>query len=484
MFSHANIRQQALVVAQVRDSNYTPIDNFTTTVEELRQCLNTLGAYVQYVMRMVALKKQQAMQNQTNKVPQTPVVKTPQPQVQNQPQQLTPANLQQQQEALQRFRAASVPKNQGNKPPDAPTTTHAPFSFGSQSPQGIPQLYNPQKNELTQDKLVLPPTKKRKGNQRANASATPTQAQSNATPQKTPTTSKVILAESQGGNASPSIKCTVADCKSAAFTSKIQLDKHIKDAHEVKDEQITDPLDYVLVGLREVLNLDIHGKSKPSIPKSSPETLQGPIMKASVSSQNLAVVKKEGATPQPKASGQTSQARTSVSTSAQDKKPQSTSTAQATPAMDAWATTKISKGWFQDVFKDVRDPNRQVSAEFLTEWLNSTNITSSSTPQSVDHKGSPQGGSMSADQEAGIEITKGETDDEKQSWLPAEWFENDPESLDMDGYIDVDWDMASIKDEDVLDRKRNENDPSDEWLKVWAPEKMDEKAKKQSFQKK
>ena len=60
-----------------------------------------------------------------------------------------------------KVRAANLQKshvNHSNRAPAAPTT---PFSFGGQSPQGVPQVYVPRKNELAQGKLVLPATKKR-----------------------------------------------------------------------------------------------------------------------------------------------------------------------------------------------------------------------------------------------------------------------------------------------------------------------------------
>ncbi len=68
-----------------------------------------------------------------------------------------------------------------HRAPAAPTTSHAPFSFGGQSPQGDPQFYGPTKNELTQEKLVLPATKRRKGNNFASPS-TPAQAPIAAAP--------------------------------------------------------------------------------------------------------------------------------------------------------------------------------------------------------------------------------------------------------------------------------------------------------------
>ncbi len=70
-----------------------------------------------------------------------------------------------------------------HRAPAAPITSHAPFSFGGQSPQGVPQFYGPTKNELTQEKLVLPATKKRKGNNIASP-LTPAQAPSPAAPSK------------------------------------------------------------------------------------------------------------------------------------------------------------------------------------------------------------------------------------------------------------------------------------------------------------
>ena len=79
-------------------------------------------------------------------------------------------------EALKKAGAANIQKshaNSSNRAPAAPTTSHAPFSFGGQSPQGIPQIYAPTKTELN---LVLPKNKKRKPNNDVASPSTPAQA--------------------------------------------------------------------------------------------------------------------------------------------------------------------------------------------------------------------------------------------------------------------------------------------------------------------
>lgn len=97
-------------------------------------------------------------------------------------------------------------------PPAAPTDTAPPFSFGRQSPQGTVIAYGP--NYLTQDKLVLPPKKKR----------------------------KTLPAENTA--------------KSEASTAKV----------EASDEKIADSLAFCLHSLQQALNIE----GTPPTPKLSP----------------------------------------------------------------------------------------------------------------------------------------------------------------------------------------------------------------------
>ena len=186
-------------------------------------------------------------------------------------QQLSAANLQSQQEALNKARAANLQKshanNNSNRPPAAPTTSHAPFSIGGQSPQGIPQ-YTPTKNELTQEKLVLPLTKKRKPNNVASPS-TPAQAPTPAAANKLSPFAKTESPDAQRPPAATPInKCPMANCETgtAGFSTKAELEKHIADAHEPKEPVIKDPLDaaaYAIESMRLALNLDQNGRHKP-----------------------------------------------------------------------------------------------------------------------------------------------------------------------------------------------------------------------------
>ena len=85
---------------------------------------------------------------------------------QNPPQQQLSASRQEAiKEAISKARAANMQKSHAsnsNQAPAAPTTSHAPFSFGGHSLQGVPHIHGPTKIELTQDKLALPATRKRK----------------------------------------------------------------------------------------------------------------------------------------------------------------------------------------------------------------------------------------------------------------------------------------------------------------------------------
>ena len=390
------------------------------------------------------------------------------------PQQLSAANLQQQQEDLTRIRAASLHKNQShNKPPAAPTTSHVPFPFGSQSPQGVPQIYVPKKNELTQDKLQLPVPKKQKKNQASNASSTPAQAKSTPGAHVSPP-AKVDSPEAQRLPAGPAIKCPVTDCKHLVFGSKALLDKHSKDVHEVKDEQITDPLEYVLGGLRMALNLDENGQSKRTEENASQDPHQALASKPSASLQGTKGIKQEVATPASKTLTGLKTPQTKASTPTPSKEasqPKLPATIQ-----DPWANSSVPQHWFSEVFRDVADTNRTLSGDFLASWLGmqpEPDLTSADdSPQSTD-KNSPRKSDISTTDNIDITIVG------EDGFLTENWFDiaSDMNALEMAGLTNLDWDATVPAETAGSVGKRTEGDTSDEWLKVYAPEKYNEKMK-------
>ena len=478
------------------------------TLAELEDCKVRMHSYFGFMMKTFSGP-------QAASAPQAPP---------GQPQQLNASNLQQHQAHLTAARVASAQqKNQGannSRTPAAPTTTHAPFPFGAQSPQGIPQIYAG-KAELTQEQLKLPQAKKRKPN--ASASSTPVQNVNTPVTKASPV-AKVESPEMQRASIVPDmIKCPVLDCESgkAGFSSKEELERHRKEMHEPKEPAITDPLDaaaYAIESLRIALNLDENGKSKPIDDKTA---IQAPAMKTTASSQGQNV-KQETSTPMSRNPTQTGpspssnllktpQAGTSVKTVMSEPKlgvkdKASSSVKPATPvANDPWASSHVKPEWFKEVFSDCANLNRSVPDDFIAEWLDRNPFTPPTTPSSgvVNSKDSTRKSDISANDDLNINVVG---DDEDDGWvLPDNWnnltLQSDLEPLDMAGMaelMDTGWDAEAggkggEEGEEMLrsgsgagtgKKQRDPMEPSDEWLKAWAPDKYEEKMKKREAQRK
>ena len=418
-------------------------------------------------------------------------------------QQLSAANLQSQQEALSKARAASMPKSHAsnsNRAPHAPTATHAPFPIPGQSPpHGIPRIW-PTKNELTQEKLVLPVTKKRKPND--VSPSTPAQGQTLAAANKVSPFVKNDPDTKRPPMVTPTIKCPIANCEDgeAGFPTKADLEKHIADAHEPKEPVIKDPLDaaaYAIESMRLALNLDQDGKSKP-LHEQKAEPMQAQAMKVSLSAQGQSSVKQEAATPMSRNPTQTGpspssnllktpQATANIKTPASDAKSTGKDTkaiasakSPATAAPDPWANSHVKPEWFRQVFSEVADLNRPVSDDLIIDWLERNQFTPSTSPSSgVPSKHSPHKSDISVNDALNISV-KGD------DWLPPEWFDDslpsDMAALDVGDFMDMDWEgtFGKVEDEDEVltngkrRRERDALDPSDEWLKAWAPDQWEE----------
>ena len=469
--------QQQLKESQSGETS--PVDNFTMSLDELDAIQTKLHQYFQMMM--------------SAKVPKT----APQ-------QQLTDANLQSQQEALNKVRAANLQKSQANnsnRAPAAPTTSRAPFSFGEQSPQGIPQFYGPTRNEVTQEKLVLPPKKKMKPN--VTSPSTPAQAPTPVAANKHSPFGKTESPDAQRLSAvTPTFKCPVVNCETgtAGFSTKADLEKHIADAHKPKEPVIENPLDaaaYAIESMRLALNLDQNGKSM-LLQDQNPEPMQAQAMKTSLSAQGQSSIKQEAATPMSRNPTQTGpspssnllktpQAAANVKTPASDVKStgkdiKATASAKSSAftAPDPWANSDVKPEWFKQVFSEVADLNRPVSNDLIIDWLEHNPFTPSTSPSSgVPSKDSPHKSDISANDTLNINV---KADD----WLPPPWFDDglpsDMAALDVADFLDMDWEATFGKSEDEEEvlangkrrRERDPLEPSDEWLKAWAPDQWEE----------
>ena len=463
-----------------------PVDKFTMTLKDLEQSDAKLHEYLAHMANIASSQAQN-----------------------RQPQQLNAANLQQQQEALNLQRARSVHKSHAdnsNRAPAAPTTSHAPFAIGAQSPQGIPVYAN---NELTQEKLVLPDKKKRRYNATASPATTPAQTHTVSIVKSSPGP-KIESPEAQRTPAAPIMfKCSVADCQSdpEGFVSREELEKHSSEAHD-PTHNIKDPLDaaaYAIESLRIALNLDENNKPKSVSQdlKTENAMLQAAAMKTTASSQGF---KQEAATPMSRNPTQTGpspastmlktpQATANVKTPASEAKSLGKDAAAAgtsapvgakfpaTVAPDPWANSLVKPEWFKEVFGGVADLNRQVPMEIIRDWFERNPVTPQASPSSSSpEKDSPHKSDISANDELGIKLVA----TEDQDWVMADWCDEslpeDMANLEIPDVMDMDWETAFGKDEEedngTKSKKKGPDETSNEWLKAWAPDKIEEPKKK------
>ena len=449
---------------------------------------------------MAQVKNQQAApSNQQNQAgttqPQPPPAQAP-------PHKLTAESLKQLQDESQRHRAASLQKNQ-DKAPAAPTSSQPPFtfgqSFGQQSPHGQPTYIG--ENQLTQDKLTLPPSKKRKN----QASAANTPAQTVQTPGQQSPPPKSVSPIVQRAAPPPKIKCTAEGCKKT-FGNQTDLDKHMADTHAPKEEEIEDPLAYCLESFRIVLNLDDQGKAKTTDPPTNISQPMPSAMKKSASTASQPL-KQESATPMsrnPTGTGPSPSAVNHLRTpqpAAGMKTPQSDaakSTAKSTPSKqalpptssvtfaeqpakpDPWSTAKITKDWLPTVFADVANINSSPSPAVLTDWL-------SHNPFNVsDEEGEApkQDSDISFNDDLDITLSAREDEDWEFDMLGAG---DGDDNVVGDPILEMDWISAfgdAVEDgkgvpwhEDVKGEEAGW--VSEEFMRVWRPGELEARKKRE-----
>lgn len=416
---------------------------------------------------------------------------------------LSAANLQEHEKAMQVARQASVQKNHsshgGNRAPAAPTSPQPPFKlFGVQSPQGVPPKYATRPNELTQDRLTLPPNKKIKRNQVSSAASTPAQAHAMPVTKSPSQAAKVVTTDPDRTPGKASLtKCPVANCqsKNKGFASQEDLEKHVSEVHEAKEPPIEDPVQWVLEQVRYGLGLDENGKSKPLKVenKAVTENYEAPRMKKSASMQGP--VKQEISTPMARVPTQTGPSPASNLL----KTPQASSNVK-TPLSEAKSTTKdihaVSSKTLNDLAKEASaspDPwagslisPDTISAAWsglsdlqsIDSWstIQSTLTPASTLTSNKSEKNSPRVSDISENDAVKINLT---VDDD---WVPAEWFEDglygDMESLTVNqDLMSMDWETAFGQDESTgngsavktAQGRVDDMAPSTEWSKIYAP---------------
>lgn len=429
---------------------------------------------------------------------------------------LSAANLKEQQNMLHAQRQAEMQKHHsshGNRAPAAPTSDKPPFPLGPQSPHGIPSVYGPP--NLTADQLVLPQNKRRKSNHPPSAGSTPLPAHEPSMAKSSPLAPKLPSPEVQRAVVPQiSFKCGASNCFASqkGFVTQAELEQHNAQEHEPKDPVIEDPAEFALESMRIALGLDENGKSKPL-----KETLEAPRMKTSLSAQSEKAIKQEAATPMARASTtagpppasnllRTPQAMTGAKTPASDSRSTvqegkgksekgitPSPTATTPPPFDPWAGSYVSADTITSAWSSLAGMQ---SLSFTKIQMGLTPSSTLSSSNDKSEKNSPRASDISENDAVKINIDVG--NEEKDSWIPGEWFEDslygDIESLNVghDNTFgqpnlrgdDMDWDIfAELSDTAMVDagsagatsgkgKKKNEDLASDEWLKVYAPEKL------------
>lgn len=208
------------------------------------------------------IQKPAQANNQTSQAPDVQA----QGQAQAQSTPLNAANLQQQQQALNKQTQKTHQRsNSRNNVPAAPTSAHPPpFPLPSEH-STAPKYFS--KTELTQDNLRLPTSKRQK------QSATSTPQLGNQTPGSTssPQVIKAGSPELKKQNVADQpmqdvqqnkLHCPENDCDhhfTDGFDTSEELEKHRLEEH---DSAMRDPPHYLLNGLAKMLDLDADGKPK------------------------------------------------------------------------------------------------------------------------------------------------------------------------------------------------------------------------------
>jgi hypothetical protein len=371
---------------------------------------------------------------------------------------------------------AALQKNQAhrnNRAPAAPTQDKPPFSFNhvqSPPPDGVP-VYPP--NSFPPDKLSIPPGKRRKVQPQTGGSAT-TPSQTQGTPSSTasPKLSKSTSPRLPRSTApAAQFKCSEQSCERSAkgFATIEERDKHVQEAHQVKETPITNPLKWALEGIRTTLVLDDNGRAKKregdaKIDKLAP-TAQP--MKKSASTQSLTPMKIEGGTPMSRIPTQTGiqsghgQPRTPQQTGSMVKTPgsdvkssiqrggsyelersASTRNQTLTPPPDAWADLTISPRELSQYFPSAAELQGCSSLSSLTP----DSTLSGTGTKSQDN--SPKESDIAETDGLKIQI-------EMEHWLPPVFLADSlfPQSSAQlgadDDLLGMDWESAFGVENDV-----------------------------------
>ncbi|KAL8697423.1 MAG: hypothetical protein Q9224_002327 [Gallowayella concinna] len=494
------IQTRQIIKAQYRDEQYNLIDNFTIGPNELEAAYGRIRQYFINVMEKFGSKRttiaRPGEQHQNQPQPQAQ-----QPPVNQEKAPLNAANLEEQQNLLKAQRAASMQRHNsghGSRAPPPPTSEKAPsFPHGPQSPHGIPHHFA--LPTLTADQLVLPNKRRRSNNHQPSAGSTPVLVPAQDTPiaKSSPLGPKLASPELPKARVPQmSFKCGISDCQSGqnGFATQAELEQHNADIHEPKEPEIEDPVEFALSSMRLALGLDENGKSKPRT-----ETSEALKMKKSLSAQSYSAIKQEASTPMARAGTQTGpspasnllktpQAMSSVKSPASDaskvkngKGPTVSPKETDPPPFDPWAGSCISAEDIQSAWSSLADLN---SMSFTKLQVGLTPSSTLSSGNEKSEKNSPRTSDISENDAVKISIDVG--GGTKDDWIPSDWIDDtlcDIQSLNVgqDSFMGDGWDIFGDADVEMVDvgastsrgKQMEEQDViPEEWLKVYAPEKL------------
>lgn len=477
--------QRVLLLQQYSDKqDFNPADQLTLTLDEIKEHTNTIKqALMTIIQRVKSPVDQPGGHRQISAAQETnePTTST-----------LSATNLHQRQLAIQNARQATHQKNVSNRAPAAPTSPQPPFTFGAQSPQGLAK-YPDKPNGLTQDKLNLPSTKRRKGNQVTTVTATSASAPGISKPAQA---NKGTSIDAQLAVPVSRIKCPLPNCQSSekGFGTQIELDAHASEFHGPKEPPIEDPLQWTLQQARLGVGLDETGKSMPRPEQDVPGT---PKIKTSELEPAQQLNKQESSALMARAQIgrspvfhlKTPQATVGIKTPSSEAKSsdmdgkivephtsEKTSQKSLPSSPDPWASSHIPPAVINHSWPGLSD----VSS--IGPWATIQNALTPASTQSSgkSEKNSPRISDISENDIVKISLIV--EDDREWANIFEDQIYGDMKALNEDrDQLDMDWETAFGLEEPAgsgeIGIAAGVNEltiDNNDWMKIYAPESMDQ----------
>lgn len=458
-------------------------DQFTLTFEEIKEHTHTIKQALTAIIQIVKSPADQPTGlRQISVVQETNESATAT---------LSATNLHQHQLAIQNARQATFQKNISNRAPAAPTSRQPPFAFGAQSPQGLAK-YPDKPNGLTQDKLSLPSTKRRKGTQVATTTAASAPAPGIS---KSAQANMSTISDAQPVAPASTIKCPLPNCHSGVkdFGTQIELDAHVSEVHGPKEPPIEDPLQWALQQARLGVGLDETGKS---MPRPEQDVVRTPRIKASESepaqhlkqeSSSLTARVQTGRSPvfhlkTPQASAGIKTPSSEAKSSDMDGKIAEPHTSEKTfqksliSSPDPWASSHIPPAVINHSWHGLPD------VSFIGPW---TTIQSALTPTSTQSSGKSEKNSpriSDISEQDAVKINLVVEDDSEWANILGNKIYGDMEAPnEAQDQLSMNWEtafgleeLAGSGETGIAAGVNELTIDNNDWMKIYAPERMDQ----------